>query len=490
IKYCFIISGIIIYLLIIEDILNTKDMFKKIVGLGFSTSGKNKKALKSYISGLVESGAGEFFTGYNPPYWSDKFGFEVSPNGRFAEHEQITNIETLKEIVEEVQGHGLELFVNLNAWYYTDETFPIIQKMVEEFIEIGVDGIICGNISILEYLKEINYAGKINISTILAAYNSEAIKFYLDNYKINKVILSREVTLNEIENLVKEFPEVLFEVFGEGDFCRYNNGLCYAEHKYGARDICTVVVNDLVFKKKFRADFKELILDEALDNTQKVELLNDDYRDIYQQIGDNLEKLENSELFDGENESIDENQKDLFKTIWLNRNRVDLFFDALKPVADERNHNIFVFLKGVKYVLNNNTENNICSEAQGEEIQNLSQELEKSIKSGMRHLAQKTKEMGGFAKLKALEIGTFYAKGDSLNLYNYLFFEKLHIDTVKFPTRGRNYAEKIEIIEKVLQEGEVGQKYIDRGINIERAHYDLTYLFEDKLWFRKMLQNM
>jgi collagenase-like PrtC family protease len=53
----------------------------------------------------------------------------------------------------------------------------------------------------LEYLKEINYSGKVNISTILAAYNCETIRFYLDNYKINKVILSREVTLKEIEKI-------------------------------------------------------------------------------------------------------------------------------------------------------------------------------------------------------------------------------------------------------------------------------------------------
>jgi len=65
----------------------------------------------------------------------------------------------------------------------------------------------------LEYLKEINYSGKINISTILAAYNKESIRFYLDNYKINKVILSREVTLKEIESIAKEFPETKFEVF-------------------------------------------------------------------------------------------------------------------------------------------------------------------------------------------------------------------------------------------------------------------------------------
>jgi len=49
----------------------------------------------------------------------------------------------------------------------------------------------------------------------LAAYNCETIKFYLDNYKINKVILSREVTLKEIEKISKEFPKVKFEVFGE-----------------------------------------------------------------------------------------------------------------------------------------------------------------------------------------------------------------------------------------------------------------------------------
>ncbi|NDK08845.1 hypothetical protein EOM39_06415, partial [Candidatus Gracilibacteria bacterium] len=179
-------------------------MFKKIVGLGFSSKGKNAKDVKEYITSIVNSGAGEFMTGYNPPYWYEKFGFEVSPNGRFAEHEQITDYETLKQVVEEVHSHNLEIFLNLNAWYYTNETFPLIQKMVSEIIEIGFDGIICGNISILEYLKEINYNKKINLSTILSLYNKESIRFFIENYKINKVILSREVTLKEIEDIVTE----------------------------------------------------------------------------------------------------------------------------------------------------------------------------------------------------------------------------------------------------------------------------------------------
>jgi collagenase-like PrtC family protease len=39
----------------------------------------------------------------------------------------------------------------------------------------------------------------------MAIYNSEAIRFLLENYKINKIILSREITLKEIEILVTEF---------------------------------------------------------------------------------------------------------------------------------------------------------------------------------------------------------------------------------------------------------------------------------------------
>jgi len=459
-------------------------MFKKIVWLGFSTNWKNKKALGKYIESLVQSWAGEFFTGYNPPYWSDKFGFEVSPNGRFAEHEQITSFETLKETVEEVHKYDLEIFANLNAWYYTDETFPIIKKMVDEFIEIWMDWIICGNISILEYLKEINYKWKINISTILAAYNCETIKFYLDNYKINKVILSREVTLKEIEKISKEFPKVKFEVFGEWDFCRYNNGLCFAEHKYWARDICTVVVNDLIVKKRYRPNFKEIILDEEKSNIEKIEELNTDYFNIFEEIDNILLRIETSL-----DEILISAEKKLFKIIYNSRNRIDLFFDWLKPLNSETNKNILTYLRWVKY-LNKNVDMSIYDISKTEELRNLEQELTNSFKSYIKFNKQKVQEIGWEAKLKALELQNFYSKWDNLNLYNYLFFSDIpNVDTVKFPTRWRNYSEKIQLIEQVLQSGKVDEKYIDRWISLERTHYDLTYLFEEKNWFREKIKN-
>lgn len=122
-------------------------------------------------------------------------------------------MESLKEIVKEIHTHGKEIFVNLNAWYYTPVTFPFIERMVAECMDIGVDGFICGNIEILEYLHSLPYSGKINLSTILSIYNTQALEYFLQNYRIYRVILSRELTLKEIEHLVTSYPHVLFEVF-------------------------------------------------------------------------------------------------------------------------------------------------------------------------------------------------------------------------------------------------------------------------------------
>lgn len=454
-------------------------MFKKIVWLWFSAKWKNAKDVEKYIQNLVDGWATEFFTGYNPPYWHEKFGFEVSPNGRFSEHEQITDFETLKQIVFEVHKHKLELFINLNARYYTDEVFELIKQMVDEFQQIWIDWIICWNIWILEYLKEINYSWKINISTIMALYNTESIKFFLENYKINKIILSREITLKEIETLVSSFPNTKFEVFWEWDFCRYNNWLCFAEHKYWERDICTVVVNDLIVKKRFKPNFKKIILDKNLSNEQKIEMLNDFYENIFERI-ENI--LTNIEIFPEEKQNL---EKELVFIYKISKSRVNLYFDALKPINSEHNKNIFSFLKWLKYLNSfDNLEENFSKE-----LLELQFELEKSVKSWMKYLTEKTKKIGWNAKLKAEELAKFYARSDNLNLYTYLFFSKFkNIETVKFPTRWRNYNEKLAILEEVVNSKKIDEKFIDRGISLERTHYDLTYLFWEKLWFRKMIE--
>jgi len=195
----------------------------------------------------------------------------------------------------------------------------------------------------------------------------------LENYPINKIILSREITLREIETLVTRFPQTRFEVFGEGDFCRYNNGLCFAEHKYGAKDICTVVVNDLIIKKTFRPDFKKIILDEHLSVAQKLEKLDDTYMSPFEEIEYIFERILLGEI------SESEAREKLLKILKLQRKRIDLFFDAQKPISDIHNKNILTFLKALKFV-------------QDSDFSELQVEIENSVKTGMQYLSESMKQ--------------------------------------------------------------------------------------------------
>jgi hypothetical protein len=88
----------------------------------------------------------------------------------------------------------------------------------------------------------------------------------------------------------------------------------------------------------------------------------------------------------------------------------------------------------------------------------------------------------------------FYNRADNLNLYSYIFFDKFdNIDTVKFPTRWRNYLPKIQLIDESVKNIDKISEHLDLNCSYERAHYDLRHLFKDnKFWFydlRKILHN-
>jgi hypothetical protein len=61
-------------------------------------------------------------------------------------------------------------------------------------------------------------------------------------------------------------------------------------------------------------------------------------------------------------------EKELYELIKKSKDRVDLFFDALKPINLPKNINILIYFRALKYL-------------NKPEFNNLMNELEKSIKS-------------------------------------------------------------------------------------------------------------
>ncbi len=450
------------------------------------TDEKIHPAIKQIIDRFLDLGINEFFVGYNPPYWHQKFGFEFSPNGRFGENEQITSYNTLKQAVDYIHQNHAEVFLAVNFRYYSDITMPYIQKIIDDALKAWVDGLIISAPEILEYLQEIGYQGKVTFSTIWTIYNAEHIEFILEEiknapFKLNRVILPRELTPTEIKNLAQQFPDIDFEVFGHGDYCRYANWLCLAEHKYFSRDICWFVIKHwLEVKKTIRPDFKKIVLNNDLDNVTKQEMLNNqikDLKEIFVQHNIFWTSKENllldqylAKLAYGEIEDTKEVSKTIAQSLKkeLKLNFYKYIRDWLRPPTDL--HNLYIqkvlsLWDYIKHHIDDSTKSQIQAY------------IDKVIK-----IKQKAQDY--FEKNKLIKGPFGMEKLYKFMLYNrtsvpfYHFFNQIpNIKVVKIPLRGRDIAVLLLGLEMIDDAIKNPQKYIDEGnISGKYFHYDPTKL--------------
>ncbi len=467
-------------------------MFSPIIWLWFSKWWKKRVNIPEVIKKHIEQWAKEFFCWYNPPYWHNKFWFEVSPNGRFAEHEQITDFESLKEIVEEIHKYWKKIMWNINHWYYTDIVREETKQIIQDYIDVWIDWFIVSSFWVLEYLDEISdwtwehgYVIQwkkyhLNISTIMAVYNQDAISFLKENYPIHKIILSREITLKEFEEISKKFPDLLFEMFWEWDFCRYNNWLCFAEHKYTDRDICTIVVNDLIIKKAINYDYRKIITDKNLSNNEKAQKFDNEYEDEFILLKDKLEKYILNKSLKKDNLELLNEIKSLSETIIK---KYVIYFDPLQGIKTQHNINFQIIYEAVEILSDNNIDfKNDYFENINDLLNYLKNEKELGYKQYLKNLHE---FMWAKFWVEAKYKDDFYNRSDNLNLFSYVFFDKFkNLDTVKFPTRWRDYLPKIKLIDECVKNPDKIYEILSLNDIPERAHYDLKYLFNDnKYWF-------
>lgn len=447
----------------------------------------------------------EFFIWYNPPYWHEKYWFELSPNWRFWENEQITSYETFCEAINYVHSlkteswSSCEIFMATNARYYSDITMPLIKKILDEGIKAWIDGIIVWSPEILEYLAEIWFKGKINLSTILSLYNEDAIQFFIEYFKekwlnLNRLILPREMTLKEIKSLCEKFPKNSFEVFGHGDYCRYANGLCLAEHKYFSRDICGFVLKHwLDIKKAIRYDFKTLILNHNITDQEKQDMIDNEIKDL-----EDIFVTQNVVWSNYKNNILDEYiikfQNDFYWELdsdWIKEIAEKIYLIMKKDIKLNFFKYIYDWLRSYKYLHNEYIDKFLTLYSMILHYINSDKSIEEQIshikKCRIDAIKYYTEQIN---KKWKFWLETYY----KFMLYNrtsvpfYKFFNEIpNIDIIKIPLRWRDakvFWLWLDLIDSAIEDP---WKFIDSGnLNWKYFHYDPVHLNEYKEKINKL----
>jgi len=180
------------------------------------------------IERIINEGADELYCGVLPGEWRARYTNVASPNRREWTSANLPDFGELEKAVNVARARDIPVYFTANA-FYTQQQYPLILKQIEQAKRLGVDAFIIADIGLLLNLKEKNLDVEIHISNTGTTFNSETVKFYKE-LGASRIILPRQLMVEEIADLVKGENEVEFEVFILNSGCKNIDGFCTFHH--------------------------------------------------------------------------------------------------------------------------------------------------------------------------------------------------------------------------------------------------------------------
>ena len=138
--------------------------------------------------------------------------------------------EEIKEAVYLCHLYGVKLYVTLNTVVFENEIEYFLEN-VKFLYECGVDALIVQDLGMIKLIKKHFKDFEIHASTQMHTHNNDCVKV-LKELGVSRVVLAREMSLDEIKNLDKDIEK---EVFIHGALCVSYSGCCLFSSLNGGR---------------------------------------------------------------------------------------------------------------------------------------------------------------------------------------------------------------------------------------------------------------
>lgn len=168
----------------------------------------------SDIEPLIEAGADAIYVGL--------FGFSSRPKS------SDFHIDEIQDALKLTQAYGKKLYVATNA-AIEDEMVNPLYAAITRLDEIGVDALIIADYGILWQASKIVRHAELHLSTLTGVYNAENIEWLLQN-RVKRLILSSDLFLDEIQDIIDRYPELDYEIVADGGVCFNSNRQCLLPH--------------------------------------------------------------------------------------------------------------------------------------------------------------------------------------------------------------------------------------------------------------------
>nr|WP_212787110.1 tRNA 5-hydroxyuridine modification protein YegQ [Ferrigenium kumadai] len=150
-------------------------------------------------------------------------------------------LEELRIGIQEAHALGKKLFVASNLMPHNAKVKTYMADM-QPVIEMQPDALIMADPGLIAMVRERWPEMQVHLSVQANTVNYAAVKFW-KSLGLTRVILSRELSLDEIEEIRQQCPDIELEVFIHGALCIAYSGRCllsgYFNHRDANQGTCT-----------------------------------------------------------------------------------------------------------------------------------------------------------------------------------------------------------------------------------------------------------
>ncbi|WP_374317098.1 tRNA 5-hydroxyuridine modification protein YegQ [Aquabacterium sp.] len=143
-------------------------------------------------------------------------------------------LEQLQQGIQEAHARGKKLYVTSNLIAHNDKVRTYLRD-IEPVVAMKPDGIIMADPGLIMMVREKWPEVPIHLSVQANTTNFATVKFW-QKMGVQRIILSRELSLDEIEKVRQECPDMELEVFVHGALCIAYSGRCLLSGYFNRRD--------------------------------------------------------------------------------------------------------------------------------------------------------------------------------------------------------------------------------------------------------------
>ncbi|MBO6030929.1 MAG: U32 family peptidase [Prevotella sp.] len=144
---------------------------------------------------------------------------------RFGARAAVGNsVDDIRKLCDYAHSFGAKVYVTVNTIIY-DEELKATQQLLTDLSEAGADAILVQDMAVLQMMQGLPMAA--HASTQTDNRTVEKIQ-WLRDVGFSRVVLARELSLDEMKEIHSQVPDIELEVFVHGALCVSYSGLCYA----------------------------------------------------------------------------------------------------------------------------------------------------------------------------------------------------------------------------------------------------------------------